>query len=90
MATRAPGLASTTVRGETLANVNRGRIRGWVGIAAVGLVALAVLSWPDLLSVAVFLAGAVACSVVVVWVHRSLPEVELEREQQGAGTGERD
>lgn len=90
MATRAPGLASTTLRGETLANVNRGRIRGWVAIAAVGLVALAVLAWPDLLGVTVFLAGAVACSVVVVWVHRSLPEVELEREPQDAATGRRD
>jgi len=85
LATRGPGLAATTMRGDTLANVNRGRIRGWTGIAAVLLVVLAVLSWPYLLGVAVFLAGAVACLVVLVWVHRTLPDVE---EEQDSATGD--
>lgn len=63
---------------ETLANINRGRFRGWVGIAAVLLVVLAVLSWPYLLGVVAFLAVAVVCAIVQVWVYRNLPDSEKQ------------
>ena len=75
------------MRAETLANVNRGRIRGWAGIAAIVLGVLAALSWPYLLGVGAFLTAAVACMAVVVWVHRSLPDVESEPEGTDSSSG---
>jgi len=66
MVARSPGLAATTVRGETLAGINRGQFRGWVGIAAIALVVLALLSWPNLFGFLVFLVAAAASLGVVV------------------------
>lgn len=90
MATRGPGLAATSMRADTVANVNRGRIRGWAGIAAALLVVLAALSWPYLPGVVVFLVGAVACLFVLVWVHRTLPDVEKEQDGRDSATGGHD
>jgi hypothetical protein len=75
MVARGPGLAATTLRTETLAGINRGRLRGSVGIAAAILATLAILSWPNLLGVTVFLLGAIAAVGVVVWIHWTLPEL---------------
>jgi asparagine N-glycosylation enzyme membrane subunit Stt3 len=40
-------LALTNLRGETLADTNRGRVRGWVALAIGALVVFALLAWPD-------------------------------------------
>jgi len=89
--TRGPGLAATTMRVETLADVNRGRLRGWALIAAIFLVVLALLSWPYLLGFVVFLAAAAAAIVVAIWVHLTLPDVEGELSEDGeSDSGSRD
>jgi hypothetical protein len=54
-------LAATTLRADTLADMNRGRLRGWIIFAAVGFVILSVLSLPGLLSFVIFLVAAAAC-----------------------------
>ena len=66
------------MRTETLAGINRGRLRGWVSIAAVLLAVLAILSWPNLLGFVAFLVGAAICVAVGVWAQLTLPEVEKE------------
>jgi hypothetical protein len=92
--TPGPGIAATTMRPETIVNVNRGRIRGWAAIAAVLLVALAALSWPNFLGFTVFLAAALAAIGVAVWAQLSLPDVEEEEDEESetrdTETGERD
>ena len=78
MVPRGPGLVATSMRSETLAGINRGRLRGWVAIAAVLLAVLAILSWPNLLGFAAFLAAAAICVVICIWAQLTLPEVEKE------------
>lgn len=91
MVARGPGLAATTMPVETLAGINRGRLRGWVSIAAILLVVLAVLAWPNLLGFLVFLAGAAASAMVVVWIHLTLPKVETDRgEERDSAAGGQD
>ena len=91
VATRGPGLAATAMPVETLADINRGRLRGWASIGAILLVVLAVLSWPYLLGVAVFLVAAAACFGLAIWVHLTLPDVEKEPSGEGeSDTGGRD
>ena len=79
MATRGPGLAATTLRTETIVDINRGRLRGWAVIAAAIFVVLAALSWPALVYFVVFLAAAAASLVASVWVHLTYPNVERQR-----------
>jgi hypothetical protein len=83
-------LAATTMRGETLVDVNRGRIRGWSLIAAIFLAVLALLSWPFLLGVVVLSAAAAVCVGVAVWVHRALPDVDKESTEEGPSDTGRD
>ncbi len=79
------------MRVETLADINRGRLRGWSLIAAIFLVVLAALSWPYLLGFAVFLAAAAACCGIAIWVHLTLPDVEKEESEEGeSDTGDCD
>ncbi len=61
--------------------MNRGRLRGWVFVGAVVLVFLALLAWPDLLFVFVFVALAAGLAVLGVWIHRTLPDVERAGEE---------
>jgi predicted tellurium resistance membrane protein TerC len=70
------------MRPATLAGTNRGRLRGWGLIGAIGFAILAILSWPSLLSFAVFLVAGAACMGAVAWVHFTLPEVETEEYQE--------
>jgi O-antigen ligase len=86
MVARGPGLAATTMPVETLAGLNRGRLRGWVAIAAIGLVVLAFLSWPNLLGFLAFLGAAAASIVAVVWIHFTLPDVETGQYEKGDST----
>jgi len=72
-------LAVTEMRGETLADMNRGRIRGWVLIGAVVFAVVAVLSWPDLFYVLVSAALAVVLVAVGLWIHLALPDTEAPR-----------
>ena len=91
MVSRGPGLAATTLRTDTRADINRGRLRGWAAIAAVLLAALAILSWPNLLGFLAFLAATAACAAIAVWVHLGLPDVEKEGvEEPVSRTGGRD
>jgi len=83
VATRGPGLAATTMRRDTLVDINRGRIRGWSLILAIFLVVLALLSWPFLLGVVAFIAAAAVCVGVAVWVHWTLPDVDAEPSEEG-------
>ena len=90
-ATSGPGLAATTMPRETLADINRGRLRGWAMIAAIFLVVLALLSWPYLLGFVVFLAAAVAAIAVAIWLHWTLPGVEEAPSEEGeSNSGIRD
>jgi len=75
-------IAVTTLRPERLAVFNRGRLRGWGMIAATILVLLALLSWPSLPSVTVFLIAAAAFIGAVAWVHFTLPVPEIEEYEE--------
>lgn len=74
---RAP-IGLTTMRGTTLADMNRGRVRGWALIGSGVLVVLAVLSWPDLVWVLVSAGIAVSLVLFTIWAHLSLPDAETE------------
>jgi hypothetical protein len=76
------------MRPDTLAGVNRGRLRGWGLIVAIGLVVLAILSWPSLLGFVVFLAAGAACFGAVAWVHLTFPEVETGQDQDYPADGQ--
>jgi len=84
-ASRTP-LSTTALRAETNADMNRGRIRGWVFLGAALVAFLAVLDWPDLVGVLVF--GALAASLVAlgVVISRVLPD----RESQVSSSRSRD
>ncbi len=71
-------LALTTLRGETLADMNRGRLRGWVWIGSAVLVVLAILAWPNLIIVLVSASLAVGMVLVGVWIHLALPGAETD------------
>ena len=84
-------LALTTLPGSTLAELNRGRLRGWVAIAAILLAMLAGLAWPDLLGVLILAATAAALAAAYVWISLSLRGAGLEElETDETSTGERD
>ncbi|MGA8604843.1 MAG: hypothetical protein WB788_07275 [Thermoplasmata archaeon] len=83
VATRGPGLAATEMPVEPLADINRGRLRGWASIGAILLVVLGVLSWPYLLGVAVFLVAAAVCFGLAIWVHTTLTDVGKEPSEEG-------
>lgn len=93
---RAP-IGLTTMRGTTLADMNRGRVRGWALIGSGVLVVLAVLSWPDLAWVLVSAGLAAGLALFTLWIHLSLPDAETEgdsdaemTEPADLTTGERD
>lgn len=69
----------TTFRTETLADMNRGRLRGWVIIAGVLVGFLSILAWPSLLPFALLLGIAAVLLVLGVWIHLTLPDAETER-----------
>jgi len=87
---RAP-IAITSLRRETLADMSRGRLRGWALLGAILLAVFAALSWPYLLGVLVFLAAAAACIGAFVWIQWSLRDAERRDESvRDPSTGERD
>ena len=69
-------LGVTEMRPETLVEMNRGRLRGWIFVGGAVLVLLAALSWPDLVLVAISACAAVAMFAVGVWVSRAIPDEE--------------
>lgn len=71
-----PSLAVTTLRRETLADMTRGRLRGWALIGAVVFAVLACLAWPDLLAVVLGMGVAVVFALASLWLHLSLRDVE--------------
>ncbi len=68
----------TGLRPETVSDINRGSVRGWIVAGAVALAVLAILSWPNLVYVGVGLAAAAGLAVAAVWAYRILPDAELE------------
>jgi hypothetical protein len=87
---RAP-IAVTTLRRETLADMSRGRLRGWTIIGAIVFAVLAILSWPDPLGVLAFLGATVICAGAFVWIHVTLRDAEGEADDSRDGTtGEQD
>jgi hypothetical protein len=84
----------TTFRRETVADLNRGQMRGWVGLAAAAFAILAILSWPSIEYVVLSALLAVGMALVVVWIHFTMPDAELAahrrqhpEEPAEAGTG---
>lgn len=72
-------LSATTMRPETLRDINRGQVRGWVFLGAAISGALAALSWPDVTEVLIW-AGLAALMVVLgVWIHSTLRDTEVEK-----------
>jgi hypothetical protein len=71
-----PSLALTTLRGETLADMNRGRLRGWALVGVVLLAVIGALAWPDLLAVITAIGIAAVLAVAAVWIHLSLRDAE--------------
>lgn len=87
---RAP-LSVTNLRGTTLADMNRGRLRGWAALGAVILAALAAFAWPDLLAVVILGAAAGAAALAYLWVILHLRDAESDGdEEREASTGELD
>ena len=68
----------TGMRPETVSDINRGSVRGWIVAGAVALAVVAILSWPSLVYVVVGLAAAAGLALVAVWTYRVLPDAELE------------
>jgi len=69
-------LALTTLRAETLADMNRGRLRGWALLGAVLSAVIGALAWPDLLAVITAIGLATLLVVTAVWIHLSLRDAE--------------
>ena len=72
-------LAVTNLRGATLADMNRGRLRGWAALGAVIVAVLAALAWPDLLAVLVL--GAVALALAFAYLGATLTLKDGETEE---------
>jgi len=69
-------LATTTMRSETLADINRGRLRGWTLVGAVGAYFLSILAWPELVATVGLAILGTALLVVGVWPRVALPDAE--------------
>ena len=67
-------LGVTEVRPETLVDINRGRLRGWIFVGGAVLVLLAALAWPDLLIVIISGCAAAAMFAVGVWFSQAIPD----------------
>jgi len=75
-------LSVTNLRGTTLADVNRGRLRGWAAVGAAILAVLAAFAWPDLLAVIVLAAAATVAALAYLWVVLSLRDVESDADEE--------
>lgn len=85
------GLAATTLRPATLADINRGAIRGWVAAATIVVAIFAGLAWPDVVASLIFVALAGALATVYVWIVVTLRDAEREEmEQKDSATGRPD
>lgn len=74
--TAKPPIAMATLRPETMADMNRGRLRGWVFVGAALFLLLAALAWPSLLYVVISAVLAAFMLGLGVWMHVTLPDVE--------------
>jgi hypothetical protein len=72
-------LAATTMRPETLRDINRGQTRGWVFLGAAIFAALAVLSWPELTEVLIWAGLAAGMIILGGWIQRTFPDTEIEK-----------
>jgi hypothetical protein len=85
-------LTATALREETLADMNRGRLRGWAALAVGALIFFAIASWPNLGLVALFALCAAGSAVFFVRVTLTTFS-DVERDRSGeppASTGEPD
>ena len=82
----------TALREETLADMNRGRLRGWAALGVGALIFFAIASWPNLVLVVLFALCAAGSGVFFVRVTlTSLSDAEGSRsEEPRAPTGEPD
>ena len=80
-------LSVTNLSGTILADVNRGRLRGWAAVGAAILAVLAAFAWPDLLAVIVLAAAATVAAFAYLWMVLSLPDVESDAEERDPSTG---
>lgn len=71
-------LSVTEMPAETLVELNRGRLRGWIFLGGVVFAVLAVLSWPLLPYVLICVSIAVSLVAVGVWIQVSTRDVETE------------
>ena len=89
-------LAYANLRAETVADTNRGRMRGWVILALAALVVFAVLAWPDYVAVLVLsIIAAVVAAFFVQATQNALSDAERDPSSEGvpprdAATGELD
>jgi len=77
-------LALTNLRKETLADLNRGRLRGWVALGVGALIVFAIVAWPNLILVLVFVLSAVGLGLFFARVTLpTLSDVERGRADEG-------
>jgi len=85
-------LALTNLRKETLADMNRGRLRGWIALGVGALIVFAIVAWPNLILVLVFVLAAATLGLFFARVTlATLSDAERTRADDGElPTGELD
>jgi hypothetical protein len=73
-------LSATAMRPATLRDINRGQIRGWVFLGGALFAVLALLSWPDLLAVLIFVGLGAVMVGLGFGIQRTLRDTEAEED----------